>query len=59
MSELTTCNYCTLQDIKRRADERGATVSLSKDEYGWTVVQCSDKSKPSAWLMKLTDHCVC
>ena len=26
MSEMTQCNYCTLQDIKRRAKERGATV---------------------------------
>lgn len=63
LSELTQCNYCTLKDITLRAADRGATVTVSPDPDprmgGMLAVQASDRDKPSAWFMALSDHCVC
>jgi hypothetical protein len=75
MSELTPCNYCSLNRIKRRANEKGLQVTLLSSRGGFDVyVHPADvtvnretvgdeEGKPSsywgAWLMALTDHCVC
>lgn len=59
MSELTPCNYCNYQAMKRRAEKRGVTVILSSDENGWVSARYSDKEKPSRFFLKLTESCVC
>lgn len=38
MSELTRCNYCSLQAYRRRAERRGAQIVVQNDEHGWTGV---------------------
>lgn len=58
MSELTRCNYCSLRDMHRRADERGVKVIVSNDD-GWVSARFSDSDEPSAWFLQLTSHCVC
>jgi len=62
MSELTKCNYCTLQRMRETAKERGATVIIAKDVMNgntWTTARYSDRDKPSAHFLQLPDHCVC
>ena len=59
MSKLTLCNYCSLKYMEERAKERGATVILRIDEYGWTEARYSDREVPSAWFHTLTNRCVC
>lgn len=59
MSELTTCNYCTLQSMLRKASKRGATVTLSTTDDGWVSARYSDREEPSAWFKELTRSCVC
>lgn len=58
MSELTRCNYCTLQRIREIAKKRGVGVILGRQD-GWTVVRYSDEDEPVAHLLEVTDHCVC
>ena len=48
MSELTRCNYCSLQNIKRRAKEQGARVYVRPSKfmgggYDIFVVSAGDK----------------
>jgi len=64
MSELTSCNHCTLKDMERRAAKRGATVKVTQlghntDMPGWYAAQCSDENKPSAYFVVLTVDCAC
>ncbi|HET7110147.1 MAG TPA: hypothetical protein VFI41_04705 [Gemmatimonadales bacterium] len=62
MSELTTCNYCTLQRITARAAEDGATVETlpaTGDMEGWVEVRRSDRPDPVGWFLELGDHCGC
>jgi hypothetical protein len=35
MSDLTPCNYCSLQELRRRANANGKRIILAKDEHGW------------------------
>jgi hypothetical protein len=56
MSELTPCNYCSLQGIKNR--NKGKKVTLERDEYGWLAVHV-DGEKAGMSFMEITDHCVC
>lgn len=58
MGEFTRCNYCSLESMKERAKKRGVKIILGKDD-GWITARYSDKDEPSAWFMKLTNHCVC
>jgi endonuclease YncB( thermonuclease family) len=53
MSELTRCNHCTLESIKRR---EGAAVKVVRGETFW-VVYVGDKAV--AWLVALTEKCCC
>lgn len=59
MSELTKCNYCTLQDMRERAERRGVYVILKLDKEGWTTARYSDQERPSHHFLELTDRCVC
>lgn len=72
MSELTPCNFCSLNRIKYRAKQRGRLVT-TRSESGWTVVYVHppdvtefprrEDGEPSEYfaasMMKITDHCVC
>ncbi|NVM22877.1 MAG: hypothetical protein HWN68_13980 [Desulfobacterales bacterium] len=41
MSELTKCNYCSLQDIRRRAKERGEKVTVLHNSKWWYGKGCN------------------
>jgi len=63
MSELTRCNHCSLEDIKRRAKLRKAQVTLKatndKDLPGWIAVWCSDRKVPVSYFLELPTECAC
>ena len=60
MSELTTCNFCSYERYRTRARARGAAVTLAVDEdLGMLAVRESDREKPLAWFLELSDRCVC
>ncbi len=68
MSELTPCNYCNLRSIKRRAEANNQQVTLLNGQDVYVHPKAVDiKSLPHdqreqywrAWLMAITDHCVC
>jgi hypothetical protein len=68
MSELTSCNYCDLLQIKSRAKAEGKIVVLrpakKEDEYyiGGTdciVIDKDGKENKAAWFMEISNHCVC
>lgn len=59
MSELTKCNWCTLQWMKARAKARGVEIIVDKDENGWVRVRYSDYLDASAYFMELTEGCAC
>lgn len=59
MSELTRCNRCTLNSMIATATARGAKVFTWVGIDGWTVAKYTDRDKPSAWFLKLTEDCVC
>lgn len=55
MSELTTCNYCDLQSIKRRL-KKGDKLEY-KYEHGGTSVYINGEFV--CWFMELTNYCCC
>lgn len=59
MSELTQCNYCTWEDIKKHAKERLKTYELraSNDIPGWQEAVID--GEVVAYFKKVTDYCVC
>uniref|UniRef100_A0A6M3JPA6 Uncharacterized protein n=1 Tax=viral metagenome TaxID=1070528 RepID=A0A6M3JPA6_9ZZZZ len=61
MSELTLCNYCSLQSMKKRAKKEGKKIKLSTtragDMAGWIKVE--EDGKAIAYFMKLSSRCVC
>jgi len=63
MSELTPCNYCSLQRYKERAKERGNKIVLeaNKKHGGVDVFEMSPSGDRHflAWFMGLGDHCEC
>jgi len=75
MSELTSCNYCTLKGIRERAKENGLKVTLLIDNWfdghpsGTSVyvhpkdVKIVDKKARKkyfkAWLMEIPNKCCC
>ncbi len=62
MNPTTQCNYCTLQAMKALAQVQGVEVVIGQErrvEQVWITVRYSNKAKPSAWFMSLTDHCAC
>ncbi len=56
MSELTPCNYCTLNDIKRR--NKGKKVTTRREPDGWIRVLI-DGEDAGHLFMALGDHCEC
>ena len=69
MSELTKCNYCSLQAIKRDAKKKDLKVVIVPSKEmgslgGVEVYVLKKGEKPSkknwvSWMMKVTDSCVC
>jgi len=58
MSELTKCNYCVLEAIKRRNPGREVVViRCNNDICGLQVFV--DGRGIGVWFAKLSDHCVC
>lgn len=59
MSDLTRCNYCTFEAIKKRMKQKGKKATVRKNEVnGWMDVFVDGKRSATSF-MKLTDHCVC
>lgn len=56
MSELTRCNRCKLDDIKRR--HSGSVVTLTRDEHGWFRVRV-DGEPIGVSFLQVTEGCVC
>lgn len=63
MSELTRCNYCTLEDIKRRAKKDGEVVTTRPAKGGGVEVAThkpgEEPKEFGVWFMVLPDHCCC
>ena len=62
MSELTLCNFCSLQKLKRRYGEENVRVNRDLDKDGWLEVKVRDEQgwhSAGHWFLALTDHCVC
>lgn len=65
MSELTSCNYCTLRAIEARAKLRGLQVTgMGQHVYVHPSGVEKDQLKPDgeyhvAWFMELTESCCC
>lgn len=55
MSDLTRCNFCDLQAIKR--ENKGKKVTL-RDDDGWLRVVVDGKDY-GCLFKEITDHCVC
>lgn len=58
MSELTSCNYCTLLGIKERAKQNKEKVRVVPNAK-WGGVDVKVDGRQSAWFMELTKHCCC
>lgn len=69
MSELTRCNYCSLQQLTKQAKKEGKRVerfpsAKMKPLGGFEIhlLRPGEKVGPKnweAWMMTITDHCVC
>jgi hypothetical protein len=70
MSELTPCNYCSLQTLRDRAKAEGKILARRPDAFGpWggglrfhmidTKDEPLDDDNFCAWLAEVPDHCVC
>jgi len=59
VSELTTCNYCNLKDMKSRYKKmnKEITVAPSKEMSGWLAAIVDGKE--TAWFMEVGDRCSC
>ena len=72
MSDLTSCNFCKLQGMKRDAAKKGKRVMVVpvnplKDQFrmgGVNVYVVGRREKPNeknwvSWMMQITAMCVC
>lgn len=66
MSELTRCNYCDYEALKREAKKRGERVRTVPDKDShWPnavrveVFRDGKWHDRQVWFAALTDHCVC
>lgn len=72
MSELTRCNYCTLEDMRRQDKKHAYRIIAGEGEWaGWLVVQKRKKSgltspryvggwmKADAYFKEISKSCVC
>ena len=59
MSELTKCNYCTLQWVKKRNPGKEVKV-VKAGKYKYCDLQVYVDGQPlGIWFAELSDHCVC
>ena len=75
MGELTACNYCNLQKIRKQAKKEGLRVTLLPADWGLAgrnvfvhpkevkiAREDSDKNEHPfrvAWMMEISDACEC
>ncbi len=71
MSELTICNYCSWQSMKRRGYRKATAAERKKlwdekvkadgfaDRFSTGVVIVNAKGEFTSWFMELPDHCYC
>ena len=68
MSELTTCNYCTLKGMKARAKKMNTRIVVAPGKASWGGFDIHELKKKNdkphdknfrCWFMGLTDSCVC
>lgn len=65
MSELTLCNWCSLQWYYRRYGKGNVKLVPAKGELGGLDVIVREgldqpwPKEPAGWFWQLTDHCVC
>jgi hypothetical protein len=57
MSELTLCNFCTLQGIKVRYGRD--KVYIRHSGHGWLEVCIEGRDEPVVWFAALTTQCCC
>ena len=69
MSDMLTCNYCTMQNIKERAKKDNSKI-ITRDNAGFALGGVNvyivpkgkrfDKDKHLvAWFMELPERCAC
>lgn len=67
MSELTTCNFCTLRRMRERAKKNGDQITLigqdvyrhPKDVKLKDLPAAERKKYWAAWFMSLSSSCCC
>ncbi len=67
MSDLTSCNYCTLRRIRAEAKREKKKVKIVTTKYVGEMREFKSQGgvdilvdgERVAWLMELTNHCVC
>lgn len=59
MSELTVCNRCTYNDIKKRLDGNIQVVEAPAPGFPRGVEVFSATGKQLAWFAELSEECVC
>ena len=63
MSELTRCNFCTLQELEGRYGKDNVRIIATRgDMQGWWEAQKFVDGKWSSaghWFAMVTAHCVC
>ena len=66
MSELTICNYCTLQKYKKEIKPGyklsiiGNDVYIHPESIEYKDMTFAERDRYwQAWLMEISDHCVC
>jgi len=67
VSEITPCNYCSLNKIKKNAKDQGLIVTNIGRHYykhppkvDINLLDEKERRKYfSAWFMELTNHCCC
>lgn len=66
MSELTKCNYCTLQYLKKnlkpgyKLSQIGNDIYIHPESIEYYDMTFDEREKYwRAWLMEIPDHCVC
>lgn len=66
---MTQCNWCTLQQMKKSAAERGAEVIIKREplqqaidfggDHSWWLAKYSDSDEVVMSFSVLTDGCIC
>lgn len=59
MSDTLRCNFCSLEEMRKRAEQRGTEVIIEPKREGWIPVRYADEQAPHHWFLALTEECVC